>query len=357
MTKLSVTLACAPYDRTWPLISGRVPIEGCDVNFVVLPPSEAFVRAYRSQDFDITELSASSHILTTARGDAPYIAIPAFVSRLFRHSSFYIRTDRGIKSAKDLRGKTIGVTEYQMTAGLWARGLLSDDFGVRAQDIHWRRGGMEKPGLAERTPITLTEDIDLQPIPDGKTLSAMLAAGDLDAMIAAQAPSAFLRGAPNVARLWPDFRAAEEDYFKRTGLFPIMHLIGIRRSLVEQHPWLAPSVLKAFTRAKAIALEEIGGRWHQPRQPAVATERRGARKRSHGARHLAVWLRSQQEGNREYASMVRRTGLIASRNRPRRIVRARDASELVVLPRWTKRNGRPLESARCFTNPISVIMD
>jgi 4,5-dihydroxyphthalate decarboxylase len=185
MTKLSVTLACAAYDRTWPLISGRVPIEGCDVNFVVLPPSEAFVRAYRSQDFDITELSASSHILTTARGDAPYIAIPAFVSRLFRHSSFYIRTDRGIKSAKDLRGKTIGVTEYQMTAGLWARGLLSDDFGVRAQDIHWRRGGMEKPGLAERTPITLTEDIDLQPIPDGKTLSAMLAAGELDAMIAA----------------------------------------------------------------------------------------------------------------------------------------------------------------------------
>ena len=257
MTKLSVTLACAAYDRTWPLISGRVPIEGCDVNFVVLPPSEAFVRAYRSQDFDITELSASSHILTTARGDAPYIAIPAFVSRLFRHSSFYIRTDRGIKSAKDLRGKTIGVTEYQMTAGLWARGLLSDDFGVRAQDIHWRRGGMEKPGLAERTPITLTEDIDLQPIPDGKALSAMLAAGELDAMIAAQAPSAFSRGAPNVARLWPDFRAAEEDYFKRTALFPIMHLIGIRRSLVEQHPWLAPSVLKAFTRAKAIALEEM----------------------------------------------------------------------------------------------------
>ena len=257
MTKLSVTLACAAYDRTWPLISGRVPIEGCDVNFVVLPPSEAFIRAYRSQDFDITELSASSHILTTARGDAPYIAIPAFVSRLFRHSSFYIRTDRGIKSAKDLRGRMIGVTEYQMTAGLWARGLLSDDFGVRAQDIHWRRGGMEKPGLAERTPITLTEDIDLQPIPDGKTLSAMLAAGELDAMIAAQAPSAFSRGAPNVARLWPDFRAAEEDYFKRTALFPIMHLIGIRRSLVEQHPWLAPSVLKAFTRAKAIALEEM----------------------------------------------------------------------------------------------------
>ena len=150
MTKLSVTLACAAYDRTWPLISGRVPIEGCDVNFCCSPAVGSVRPRIPSQDFDITELSASSHILTTARGDASYTAIPAFVSRLFRHSSFYIRTDRGIKSAKDLRGKTIGVTEYQITAGLWARGLLSDDFGVRPQDIHWRRGGMEKPGLAER---------------------------------------------------------------------------------------------------------------------------------------------------------------------------------------------------------------
>ena len=257
MAKLSVSVACAAYDRTWPLISGRVPIEGCDANFVVLDPGEAFVRAYRSQDFDITELSASSHILTTARGDAPYIAVPAFVSRVFRHSSFYIRTDRGIRSAQDLRGKTVGVTEYQMTAGLWARGLLSDDFGVRAQEIRWRRGGMEQAGLAERTPIELTTDIDLQPIPNNKTLSAMLVDGELDAIIAAHAPAPFLKRVPTIARLWPDFRAAEEDYFKRTGLFPIMHLIGIRRSLVEKHPWLGPSVLKAFTRAKAIALEEL----------------------------------------------------------------------------------------------------
>ena len=257
MAKLSLTVACAAYDRTWPLISGRVPIEGCDANFFVIDPSEAFVRAYRSRDFDVTELSASSHILTTARGDAHYVAVPAFVSRLFRHSSFYIRTDRGIQSAKDLRGKLVGVTEYQMTAGLWARGLLSDDYGVRAQDVHWRSGGMEKPGLTERTPIELTADIDLQPIQKDKTLSGMLEAGELDAMIAARAPSCFLRGAPNVARLWPDFRAAEEDYFLRTGLFPIMHLIGIRRSLVEAHPWLARSVLKAFTKGKDIALEEI----------------------------------------------------------------------------------------------------
>jgi 4,5-dihydroxyphthalate decarboxylase len=257
MTKLSLTVACAAYDRTWPLISGRVPIEGCDVNFFAIDPSEAFVRAYRSQDFDVTELSASSHILTVARGDAHYVAVPAFVSRLFRHSSFYIRTDRGIQSAMDLRGKLVGVTEYQMTAGLWARGLLSDEYSVRAQDVRWRSGGMDKPGLTERTPIKLPADIDLQPIAKDQTLSDMLEAGELDAMIAARAPSCFLRGAPGIARLWPDFRVAEEDYFKRTGLFPIMHLIGIRRSLVEAHPWLAPSVLKAFTSAKDLALAEI----------------------------------------------------------------------------------------------------
>lgn len=257
MAKLSVSVACAAYDRTWALISGRVPIEGCDVNFVVMDPGEAFVRAYRSQDFDITELSASSHILTTARGDAPYIAVPAFVSRVFRHSSFYIRTDRGIRSAGDLRGKTVGVTEYQMTAGLWARGLLSDDFGVRAQDIHWRRGGMDQPGLGERTPIKLAGNIDLQSIPDGKTLSGMLVDGELDAIISAHAPEPFLKGDPNIARLWPDFGSVEQDYFKRTGLFPIMHLIGIRRSLIESHAWLGPAVLEAFTRAKEIALEEL----------------------------------------------------------------------------------------------------
>ena len=257
MSKLAISVACAAYDRTWPLISGRVAIEGCDANFFPIDPSEAFVRAYRTQDFDVTELSASSHILTTARGDAPYIAVPAFVSRLFRHSSFYIRTDRGIRTAADLRGRKVGVTEYQMTAGLWARGLLSDDFGVRAQDIQWRSGGMDTPGLVERTPITLHGGIDLQPIPSDRTLSEMLLAGEIDAMIAARAPRPFLDGAPNIGRLWPDFRAAEEDYFRRTGLFPIMHLVGIRRSLVEQHPWLAPSVLKAFTQAKRIALDEM----------------------------------------------------------------------------------------------------
>jgi len=256
MSKLPLTVACAIYDRTWSLFSGRVKVEGCEANFVEIDPSEAFVRAYRSQDFDVTELSASSHILTTARGDAHYVAIPAFVSRLFRHSSFYVRTDR-IGRPEDLAGKRIGVTEYQQTAGLWARGMLADDYGVRVQDVHWRQGGMDHPGLAERTKITLPPDIDVQPIPSDKTLSGMLEAGEIDGMIVARAPACYVRGAPNVGRLWPDFRTVEADYFRRTGLFPIMHLVGVRRSLIEKHPWLGPSLLKAFTQAKNIALAEI----------------------------------------------------------------------------------------------------
>lgn len=257
MSQLPISVACAVYDRTWAVLSGRVPIEGCDPNFFPIDPHEAFLRAYRSQDFDVTELSVSSHILTTARGDAHYIGIPAFVSRIFRHSSFYIRTDRGIKTPSDLRGRLVGVTEYQMSAGLWARGLLSEEHGVTAHEIRWRSGGLEKPGLTERTPIELPPKIELLPVRPGKTLSDMLANGELDALITARAPSCFVKEAPNVARLFPDFRTAEEDYFQRTGLFPIMHLIGIRRSLVEEHPWLAQSVMKAFTEAKRIALEEM----------------------------------------------------------------------------------------------------
>src|SRR5258708_38017719 len=146
---LQLSLSVCDYDRTRAIFDGRAPIEGCDVTAINLEPEESFHRAFKFAEFDVTEVSMSSYPMTTARGDAHYIAIPAFVSRLFRHSSIYIRTDRGIKSAKDLRGKTVGVTEYQMTAGLWARGLLSDDFGGRSQEVHWRRLGMDKPGPVE----------------------------------------------------------------------------------------------------------------------------------------------------------------------------------------------------------------
>jgi 4,5-dihydroxyphthalate decarboxylase len=225
---------------------------------VAIEPEEAFHRAFSSQEFDVSEISISSHTLTTSRGVNPYVGIPAFVSRLFRHSGIYIRTDRGIDRPQALAGKTIGLPEYQITANVWIRGILEDDFGVKPESIHWRRGGLEEPGRLERSPLQLPADVELEQVADGKTLSAMLEAGELDAVISARAPSCFERGAPNVARLFPDYRSTEEDYYRRTKIFPTMHIIGIRRSLAERHPWLPVSVLKAFMRAKELTMYELG---------------------------------------------------------------------------------------------------
>jgi 4,5-dihydroxyphthalate decarboxylase len=257
MSLLKLTFGCGPSDRVAAIFDGRVRIEGCRLACFPLGPEEAFHRAFAGQDFDLTELSASSLILTAARGGAKYFALPIFLSRVFRHSAFYIRTDRGISAPQDLRGKLIGVPEYQMTAALWARGILSDEYGVKSQEIRWRNGGLNKPGRAERTPISLPPGFELQSIPTDRTLSDMLAAGELDGVVTARAPACFTAGAPDIARLFPDFRAAEEDYYRKTQMFPIMHLLAIRKTLVEAHPWLAMSVVKAFYEAKQIAMAEM----------------------------------------------------------------------------------------------------
>ncbi len=257
MSKLKLSMSVGNYDRTQALFDGRVQIEGCAVTGVPLEPEEAFHRAFRYGEFDITEISMSSHMMTTARGDNQYVAVPAFLSRVFRQSGIYVRTDRGIDRPQDLKGKRIGVPEYQITANVWIRGILEEEFGVRPSDIHWRRGGIEEAGRGERAPISLPPSIDLQQIPDDKTLSGMLEAGEIDGYIGARAPSCFLRGAPHVGRLFKNYIEDEKDYFRRTRIFPIMHMVGIRKSLVEQHPWLAVSVYKAFLKAKALAVHEL----------------------------------------------------------------------------------------------------
>lgn len=257
MSKLTVSLAVAPYDRTRALFDGRVAVDGCDIVASALEPEEMFFRAYRYGDFDITELSLSTHLLTTARGDAPFVGVPAFLSRSFRHASIFIRSDRGIKSPADLKGKTIGLPEYQQTANVWVRGMLKDEYGVEASDIHWRGGGMEEPGRAERTPITLPPSIELQRIPADRTLSQMLEAGELDAVMGPRPPSCFGRAGVPVVRLFPEYRQAEEAYFRKARMFPIMHIVGIRKALHEQHPWLAANVYKAFLKAKELAVHDL----------------------------------------------------------------------------------------------------
>ena len=254
---IPLTIACGDYDRTRAIKDGRVPVEGCDVTYIPLEPEEVFFRAFRYQEFDACELSFSSYLRITDAGTSDYIGIPAFVSRVFRHSGIYIRTDRGIRTPQDLRGKTIGLPEYQITAVVWMRGILQDEYGVKPADIAWRSGGIEEPGRDERTPLAPIPGLDLKPIASDKTLSGMLASGELDAMFSARAPSAFLKHAPNVGRLFPDYRDVEKAYYQKTGLFPIMHLIGLKKALAERHPWLPTSLYKAFAEAKTLAYAEV----------------------------------------------------------------------------------------------------
>ena len=255
--KVRLTVACGDYDRVAAIKDGRVEVEGCEVVFLPMEPEEVFFRAFRYQEFDACELSFSSFMIVTSRGASPFVGIPAFVSRVFRHSGFYVRTDRGIKEPADLRGKTVGVPEYQMTAPVWMRGILEDEYGVKPIDIHWRSGGQEEPGRDERTPLTLTNGVDLQPIPEDRTLVEMFEAGELDALMTARAPSSFIRGAPGVARLFPDYRRVERAYYEKTRMFPIMHLMGVRKELAERYPWLPGSLYKALLEAKNLALDAV----------------------------------------------------------------------------------------------------
>jgi len=256
MAKLNLSLAVRDYDRTRPLTDGLVQIDGVDPVFMALDPEEIFFRAFRHAEFDICELSLSSFTVKTAQGDCPYVGVPAFVSRAFRHTSIYVRTDR-IKKPADLKGRKVGVPEYQLTANVWARALLEDDYGVKPSDIHWIRGGLEETGRPEKIAITLPEDVKLENAPEGRTLSAMLEAGEIDGFIGPRVPSCFARGAPNVGWLFADPVAVAKDYYKRSGIFPIMHIVGVRRTIADQHPWLPAAVFKAFERAKTIALEKL----------------------------------------------------------------------------------------------------
>jgi 4,5-dihydroxyphthalate decarboxylase len=257
MSEVPITIACGNYDRTAAISDGRVTVEGCDVTFLSLEPEEIFHRAFRFAEFDVCEISFSSFLRTVANGSAAYVGIPAFVSRVFRHSGIYVRTTAGIDTPQDLRGKRVGVPEYQITAVVWMRGMLQHEYGVQPSQIHWRSGGQEQPGRRERTPLKSIPGVDLQPIGDDQTLVGMLEAGKLDALFTARAPSSFISGETHIARLFRDTRAAEIAYYKKTRLFPIMHLVGIRKSLAEQYPWLATSVYKAFCEAKALAMTRL----------------------------------------------------------------------------------------------------
>jgi 4,5-dihydroxyphthalate decarboxylase len=256
MSRLSLTVATWDYDRIRALTDGRVSFEGCDVNYLTIPVEECFERAYFHGEFEVAEIGFSPYLIALSRGVAPYVAVPVFLSRMFRHSAVYIRRDRGIAGPADLRGKRVGVPEYQMSAVMWFRGCLQDEFGIAAKDIQWVQGGLEVPGRRDKFPLNLPAGFPLTTVQD-KSLSHMLADGELDAVMSARRPSCFMSGHPQVQRLFPDYRKAEQEYYRRTRIFPIMHAVGIRRDVLEKHPWLAASVFKAFAMAKALADAEF----------------------------------------------------------------------------------------------------
>lgn len=257
MSKLKLSIAMGNYDRTRPLVDGDVQIDGTDPVYMLLSPEEMFFRAFRDVAFDVSELSLSSFSVKTAAGTNPYVGVPVFPSRAFRHTAICIRTDRGINSPADLKGRRIGTPEYQLTACVWARALLQDEYGVNPSDITWVRGGMETPGRPEKIPLQLPPDIRIETAPGDVTLSQMLERGEIDAIIGPRAPSCFEQGNPQVGWLFPDPSRTAADYFRRTGIFPIMHVLGVRRELAEQHPWLPMAVAKAFGEAKSIALSRL----------------------------------------------------------------------------------------------------
>lgn len=257
MGNVNITLACWDYDRTRPLQEGRVPVEGVNLTYLPLRVEETFWRMLRYQDFDAAEMSMGSYLMSRDKGSPRFVAIPVFPSRAFRHSCIYVNTQAGIREAKDLVGKKVGVPEYQITMAVWARGILEHEYGVKPEDVTWYTGGEEHPGREEKIKPDLPPGVVVRPIGPEQTLSSMLEGGEIDAMVSAHMPSPFVRRSPNVARLFPAFREVERAYFQKTGIFPIMHTIVLREDVHERYPWVSQNLYKAFSESKRICAESM----------------------------------------------------------------------------------------------------
>jgi 4,5-dihydroxyphthalate decarboxylase len=257
MGRLPISLACWNYDRTRALLEGRVHVDGIDLTYLNLPVEETFFRMLRYREFDVAEMSLSSYVVSLFSDASPFVAIPVFPSRFFRHSCIWVNRDRGIREPKDLVGKRVGVPEYQMTAAVWVRGILGDEYGVPVSSVGYFTGGQEEPGRTEKLKLSLPPDVRVEAIPAGKTLSKMLDTGEIDALYAPRMPSTFLHGSGSVRRLFEDYAAVEREYFRKKRIFPIMHTVVLRRDVYEKHPWVAQSLYKAFVCAQREAYEEL----------------------------------------------------------------------------------------------------
>jgi 4,5-dihydroxyphthalate decarboxylase len=257
MSRLRLTLACWDYDRTRALADGSIAPDGIDLTYLSLPVEETFFRMLRYGEFDAAEMSLSSYAVSLMREEPRFIAIPVFPSRFFRHSSIFVSTTSGITEPKQLAGKRIGTPEYQMTAPVWIRGILQDEYGVDPASCEYLTGGEEEPGRDEKLKLDLPAKFKLRRIGAQQTLAAMLAAGEIDAMHTARAPSTFRTKPHAVRRLFEDYVAVERAYFRKTRIFPIMHTIVLRRDLYRAHPWIAQSLQKAFHQAQRKTYDDL----------------------------------------------------------------------------------------------------
>ena len=257
MSRLHLTFACGAYDRTRALEERTVRPDGIELTYLRLPVEETFFRMLRHREFEVAEMSLSSYVKSLDLDPSPFVALPVYTSRQFRHNGIFVHAGSGIEKPEDLRGKVVGTPEWQLTAGVWIRGILADRHGVPVDSVEYRTGGQETPGRIEKAAVDLGERIRIQPIPADETLSAMLADGRIDALQSPRVPSSLAAGDGRVRRLFADPVAAEKEYFAQTGIFPIMHVVVIRRDVYERHPWVAQSLTKALTLAKNEAMANL----------------------------------------------------------------------------------------------------
>jgi 4,5-dihydroxyphthalate decarboxylase len=257
MARLRLTFACGDYDRTRALYEGTVQPDGIELTSLRLPVEETFFRMMRHREFEVAELSLSSYVKSLDLDPAPFVALPVFPSRQFRHGGVFVNAASGIEKPEDLRGRVVGTPEWQLTAGVWIRGILADRHDVPVDSVAYRTGGQESPGRIEKAAVDLGERIRIAPIPEDATLAGMLADGGIDALYSPRVPSTFRGPGGPVRRLFEDPVPAEKEYFAATGIFPIMHVVVVRRDVYDRYPWVAQSLTKALHLAKRAAMENI----------------------------------------------------------------------------------------------------
>ena len=255
MSKLQLSIALSQYDHVVDLLSGRVRVEGVDLNYLDLPLHEIFLRSIEFGDFDISEMSFAKYVASRSRGDDRLIALPVFPARVARHASIYVRRG-GVRTPEELAGKRVGVPEWAQTAAVYTRGMLADDYGVDLASIQWFQAGQNDAGRAEKVELSLPAGVRVMPVPD-KSLSELLVSGDLDAVLAARPIPAFINKHPDVVRMFEDFVSAEKAYLRRSRIFPIMHTVVVKKGLLDRHPWLAANLFKAFDEARRRSIARV----------------------------------------------------------------------------------------------------